>query len=261
VLFLLACVKYPDFSAHRREVPSDPIPALAVRDLPKTRDIPTSEFRTPSPDDDASTVPAPMDVRSSPWTLYYSAPDGTHAYEVEFLDEGKAQLHNQDDTTADNDAWAQDGAVVTLTMNDAFVEYRGVFTDLNLIRGTARNEKDKTWGFALVREAPAERELNEPAALQEDADLRAMVAGTSWRLEDLDPDQPVDLDLTFNHDGSLDVTLEVPDNSWKASDGVLHFWVNGTAVEHVAVATWPDQMFGIATNEDGKSWAFHLRKR
>ena len=257
----LGCVKQPDFSAHRREVPTDPIPALAVRDLPRTEDIPTSEFRTPDPGEEPRAVPPALDVSLSPWTLYYSAPDGTHAYEVEFEDGGAAVLHNPQDTTADNDSWSQDGAVVTLSMNDAFVEYRGVFTDLNLVRGTARNEDDKTWGFAMVRQGPGDPGIADPSALSEDRALRDELAGTSWRLEDLDPDQPVDLDLTFNADGTLDVTLPTEDNVWLASDGVLHFWVNGLAVEHVAVATWPDQMFGVATNEDGKSWAFHLRKR
>ncbi|HJN75541.1 MAG TPA: hypothetical protein QGF58_16545 [Myxococcota bacterium] len=260
MLFLLACVKYPDFAAHRREVPDEPIPPLALRDLPRTEEIPTSEFSTPESGDTPTSAPPALDVSTSPWTLYYSAPDGQYAYEVEFLEDGVAMLHNPADTTKDNDGWGQDGAVVTLSMNDGFVEYRGVFTDLNLVRGTASNAED-TWGFALIRQAPGATKIQAPDELPEDGYLRADLAGTSWRLEDLDPDQPVDLELTFNHDGTLEVTLPTEFNTWKASDGVVHFWVNDMAVEHVAVATWPDQMFGIATNEDGNSWAFHLRKR
>lgn len=260
-LLTLGCVKYPDFAAHRRAVPSEEIPALAHRDLPQTADIPTSEFEAPELAAEPTDPPLALDVQSTPWTLYYSAPDGDHAYQVEFGDDGVATLHNPEDTTAGNDHWAQDGAVVTVSMNDGFVKYRGVFTDLNLVRGTAKNEGGNTWGFALIRQAPGSTAISAPSSLPEDITLRDELAGTSWRLEDLDPEQPVDLDITLNQDGSLDVTLPTEDNTWMASDGALHFWVNGETVEHVAVATWPDQMFGVATNEDGKSWAFHMRKR
>lgn len=260
LLIALACVKYPEFSQYRLDPPTQPVPpapTATVVEAPPT----TQAVDAPSPEPLPS-LPPPFDVDGTRWVLHYTSPDGPESYPLTFQTGGRALLENPHDSTPDNDAWTQSGAAVTLTMNNAYVTYRGVFTDADVIRGTAANA-DRSWGFAMVRDGAApsrEMLLDLPA----DPELVAKLSGTRWSLTDLDPSEPLDMELTLNADGSLDTSLRGPDgepyapNSWVASDGALYFWINDRSVEHVAIPTWTDQMVGVALSETGHEWGFLL---
>ncbi|MCP4804294.1 MAG: hypothetical protein GY913_23215 [Proteobacteria bacterium] len=262
MLLLLAssCVKYPEFSQYRMPVADTPVPTEVTG--PQGAAPATAPLEVPSPGRTPTVLPPPLDVEGTTWTLHYTSPDGPESYDIALSPGGISALDNPHDTTPDNDTWSQTGPVVELTMNDGFVTYRGVFTDIDLLRGTAHNTRDESWGFAMTRQGSVgPREMTSPDALIEDDGLRNDLSGTSWHLEDLDPDEPVDIDLTFTGDGTLATSLSFEDNVWLASDGAVHFWINDSAVEHVAVETWPGQMIGVAMSENGKQWAFLMRKR
>ena len=254
----LACVKYPEFSQYRMPVADAPVPTDAA---PRAPNVSTSPLAAPPAETGPETLPAPFQLTGTTWTLLYTSPDGTQTYDVTFAEDGRAVLHSEFDTTPDNDTWTQTGPVFELSMNDGFATYKGVFSDVDLLRGTATNGEN-TWGFALMRAQPLPgRDAQDPGALVEDDGLRNALAGTSWHLEDLDPSEPVDIDLTFTADGTLSISLPYEDNHWQASDGAVWFWINDQAVEHVALATWPDRMVGVAMSENGKQWGFLMEKR
>ncbi len=261
MILLLACVKYPDFGAHRRSAPTEPVPGYVelgpLRPQASTPGPQPEAVRVPPLPDPAPNLPAGLDLSGTRWTLSYTAPSGEHSYDLEFAEEGALRLHNPHDSTPDNDRWAQSGAVVELSMNDVFVSYRGLFQDGDLIRGVADNGHD-TWPFVLVRRS---RAMQHPAQLQVDEAGVAGLIGSTWRVHDLDPVEPTELELTLLKDGVEIDPLGDEDNAWTLSNGVLYIWVNGRYAQMAAVETEPGRWFGLGLSQDGHEWAFTMEAR
>ena len=72
-------------------------------------------------------------------------------YQVVLGGEGLLEVHNERDTTRDNDAWSVQAGVLTLTMNDAYVTYTGRFVSPDRVEGSAQNVRGESWEFALCR--------------------------------------------------------------------------------------------------------------
>ena len=259
LLLALACVKYPDFSANRRAVPNQPVPGFVELQGLESEELATElptpiEVRVPQLPEQASAVPAALELQGSRWTLSYTSPDGDQSYDLEFGPRGVLHLHNPHDSTPDNDAWVQSGALVELSFNDGFVRYRGLYQDRGLIRGMADNGQD-SWPFVLLRRG---RAMDWPGALGEDAGRDELV-GASFAITDMDPREPVDLRLTLQQEGVSIQPVGDEGNDWTLSEGVLYIWVNERNAQLTAVQTEAGSWFGTGLSKDGHEWAFTMR--
>jgi hypothetical protein len=261
MFLLLACVKYPDFGAHRRSVPTQPVPGYVELDPLQPEDsapeVAPEVLEVPPLPEPVPAVPPGLELEGSRWSLSYTAPSGEHSYDVEFSGSDILRLHNPHDTTPDNDRWRQSGAVIELTMNDGFVTYRGLFQDPGLIRGMADNGED-SWPFVLVRGA---RAMRVPAELDIDEAGVAALVGSSWTLVDRDPLEVEHLELTLREDGVSIDPIGDEGNSWTLSQGVLYIWVNDRHAQLSAVETEPGRWFGVGLNQEGREWAFTLEAK
>lgn len=99
----------------------------------------SSSFKTSAP-------AAPSLLRT---TWIYTDEDKT--YEITFNDNNKLSSTNSSDITPDNDFWKQSKDKVQFTFNDKYVTYKGKMETEDLITGTAKNIKKKTWSWKLER--------------------------------------------------------------------------------------------------------------
>ena len=78
-------------------------------------------------------------------------------------------------------------------------------------------------------------------------------------LIDLDPDNPVDLTMTFYEDGSFELHgWGYEGMEWAATEDTLVFSVNNRYSHHAAVATTDGSLVGVGRQRDGYSWRFRM---
>lgn len=106
---------------------------------------------------------------------------------------------------------------------------------------------------------PEPATLDDLVTVQSDPEAMRAFVGTTWYLIDLDPDNPVDLTMTFYEDGSFELHgWGYEGMEWAATEDTLVFWVNNRYSHHAAVATTDGSLVGVGRQRDGYSWRFRM---
>jgi hypothetical protein len=192
--------------------------------------------------DDGPKASKPGSLEGSRWRIV----DQVGEFEVEFQAAGKLRNRNLSDTTADDDAWEQDGPKVRLSFNGKYAEYEGTLEGDEILSGRARNVAGSTWAWKATRvhkDDPAEKVL--------------ALLGTRWRYTDSMNDEHV---LTFTAGGKLvsDIAADMtPDNDeWSQEDRTVRFSFNDRYAEYEGRITGKDSMSGTARNKAMLSWTW-----
>ncbi len=77
--------------------------------------------------------------------------DDQWEYDITFLENGKLSTTHPNDKTPENDSWEQTGETVKFYFNNKFSNYEGKIVGQNLMTGTAKNTKNKTWNWKATR--------------------------------------------------------------------------------------------------------------
>lgn len=113
----------------------------------------------PAPSEPAATAtsappPSPTslpDLTGTHWFIYYTEPGGAYyEYELRFQPNGRLENSHPNESTPDNDTWAQSGDLVILLFNDSYATYTGRL-DGDTMTGTAVNITGADWAWDAYR--------------------------------------------------------------------------------------------------------------
>ncbi|MCK6522008.1 hypothetical protein L6R49_11255 [Myxococcota bacterium] len=89
------------------------------------------------------------------WRLVANLPDlGTVTYDVTFEPEGRLRSHSPRDTTPDDDRWALDDELLTITMNDGRIRYEFERLPDGSFAGGGFNQRGERWGVTMSQVTP-----------------------------------------------------------------------------------------------------------
>jgi hypothetical protein len=85
------------------------------------------------------------------WRIVANLPDlGTVTYDVTFHPNGRLESHSPRDTTPDDDRWALDEGLLTLTMNDGRIRYECERLPDGSYAGGGFNLRGERWGATMA---------------------------------------------------------------------------------------------------------------
>ena len=84
------------------------------------------------------------------WRIVANLPDlGTVTYDVTFHPDGRLESHSPRDTTPDDDRWALDEGLLTLTMNEGRIRYECERLPDGSYAGGGFNLRGERWGVTM----------------------------------------------------------------------------------------------------------------